>query len=433
MFNPSSGCDTTGLIPPLLEIPHEPNHVVIGGYVYKGSNAPTLKGKYIFGDWVSGNIESFTYDSLVPSEKSLVVDTELVISSFGIDENNELFVCTFDSVIYWFSKSGTVDPILSIALLKNPIIGSYYDFYVWGNESLLEKPSVFLNDTTVIEMSAVEDVGEYVYHSSLRLELSGQYTLSVLALDTTGSEFRYYLSFTLGKLSRKSNNIIANNDIGVIFSIPGTNLESGGNLLISPISLENDIEIWGKLYPMLGYNDMTNNEVIFVIESDAIFKDNFKLSYDIKGAETYSFYYLTDAGWNPLDTYSDKSHLTVWAYHNKAGIFGIFEGVSLAIIPKNFLLFDTYPNPFNLSTTIRYVVPVEGDFKENASSKIDLNIYNIRGQLVKRVKNGNQKPGTYEVTWNGTNESGRIVATGIYLIRLSIGIDIATKKLTVLK
>ena len=79
------------------------------------------------------------------------------------------------------------------------------------------------------------------------------------------------------------------------------------------------------------------------------------------------------------------------------------------------------------------MVPVQGDFKEAQSSKVVLNIYNIRGQLVKKVVSREQTPGRYEVSWNGSNESGRIVATGIYLMRLLVGDNIATKKLTVLK
>ena len=134
-----------------------------------------------------------------------------------------------------------------------------------------------------------------------------------------------------------------------------------------------------------------------------------------------------------MESYTDESRSTVWAYSNEPGIYGIFEGGELTIVPTEFNLSDAFPNPFNLSTTIRYVVPVQGDFKEANSSKVNLNIYNIRGQLVKSLVNSDQPPGQYDIIWNGSNKSGRIVATGIYLMRLAVGDIITTKKLTVMK
>jgi hypothetical protein len=49
--NPENGCDFTGFVPPITEYAHSEGVSVIGGYVYNGKQIPSIKGKYIFGDW----------------------------------------------------------------------------------------------------------------------------------------------------------------------------------------------------------------------------------------------------------------------------------------------------------------------------------------------------------------------------------------------
>ncbi len=75
-------------------------------------------------------------------------------------------------------------------------------------------------------------------------------------------------------------------------------------------------------------------------------------------------------------------------------------------IPNQFILYQPYPNPFNPSTKINYIVPVK--------SKITLNVYNILGQKVVTLFNGIQQPGHHTITWNATD-----VPSGIYFCRMS--------------
>ncbi|HEX2865720.1 MAG TPA: cytochrome c3 family protein [Ignavibacteriales bacterium] len=79
-------------------------------------------------------------------------------------------------------------------------------------------------------------------------------------------------------------------------------------------------------------------------------------------------------------------------------------------MPKSFNLSQNYPNPFNPTTQIEFSVP-------NAS-RVTLNIYNIVGQLVATLVNGEFVPGNYTATWNGRDLSGSMSASGIYLYRI---------------
>ncbi len=77
------------------------------------------------------------------------------------------------------------------------------------------------------------------------------------------------------------------------------------------------------------------------------------------------------------------------------------------LIPEEFDLKQNYPNPFNPTTTIKYDLPVEQNVK--------LNIYNILGAKVKTLVNTAKKAGRYSVLWNGTNDYGSKVASGMYI------------------
>ncbi|MGA7720281.1 MAG: FlgD immunoglobulin-like domain containing protein [Ignavibacteriaceae bacterium] len=94
-------------------------------------------------------------------------------------------------------------------------------------------------------------------------------------------------------------------------------------------------------------------------------------------------------------------------------------------VPKEFAVSQNYPNPFNPSTVINYALP--------KSSLVTIKIYNILGQEVKTLINGQRQPGYYTVQWNGDNNSGRTVASGMYIYRVEAGQYVKTMKMMLLK
>lgn len=105
-FQPSSGCDTEGLIEPVAEYGHSQGASVTGGYVYRGANVAPLSGKYVYADFVSGRIWTLEYDGS-GAENSELFDTSLNISSFGVDRDGELYVLAFDGKIYGFATASS--------------------------------------------------------------------------------------------------------------------------------------------------------------------------------------------------------------------------------------------------------------------------------------------------------------------------------------
>ncbi len=94
--------------------------------------------------------------------------------------------------------------------------------------------------------------------------------------------------------------------------------------------------------------------------------------------------------------------------------------------PQTFFLGTNFPNPFNPSTTIEYGLPQD--------SPVALSIYDILGQRVRRlVREDRQAAGLYTVGWDGRDQAGHPVSTGLYFFRLDAGSFTQTQKMTLLK
>ena len=103
----------------------------------------------------------------------------------------------------------------------------------------------------------------------------------------------------------------------------------------------------------------------------------------------------------------------------------IITDVEDATIPVEFSVSQNYPNPFNPSTTIRYAIPQQ--------SFVVIKVYDIIGREVKTLVNTEKSPGIYNVQWNGDNNFGSKVATGIYIYRVIAGNFTQVKKMILLK
>jgi len=95
------------------------------------------------------------------------------------------------------------------------------------------------------------------------------------------------------------------------------------------------------------------------------------------------------------------------------------------LIPEGYALSQNYPNPFNPTTTISFTVP--------NTMPVKLEIYNILGEKVRTVFDGMADPGTTSVEWNGLDEAGQPVATGIYLYRMKAEQFEESRKMVLMK
>lgn len=101
-FEPSSDCDTSGLILPIVEYGRDEGVSVTGGFVYRGPAINQLKGKYIYADYATGKIWALDFSEINDPANTELMEVSFQISSFGEDQDQELYLCGFDGKIYKF-------------------------------------------------------------------------------------------------------------------------------------------------------------------------------------------------------------------------------------------------------------------------------------------------------------------------------------------
>ncbi len=125
------------------------------------------------------------------------------------------------------------------------------------------------------------------------------------------------------------------------------------------------------------------------------------------------------------DVYSTNSGWPVGiavAFSNVTSVEDIADDSRL---PDGFALMHNYPNPFNAGTVIKYSL--------TESMPVKLKIFNVVGEVVRMLVDEFQTGGTYTVHWDGRDESGRQIASGIYFYKISAGDFVQTKKMILMQ
>jgi len=117
----------------------------------------------------------------------------------------------------------------------------------------------------------------------------------------------------------------------------------------------------------------------------------------------------------------------VYIYSGDTAFVSVEDDEEEHILPHQFTLEQNYPNPFNANTVIRYSLDV------SRSTHTTLKIYNILGKEVRTLVDKRQSRGEYRVNWNGEDNHGKEVASGIYFCQLTVADQKKTKKLLLLK
>ncbi|RMI13027.1 MAG: T9SS C-terminal target domain-containing protein [Calditrichaeota bacterium] len=120
----------------------------------------------------------------------------------------------------------------------------------------------------------------------------------------------------------------------------------------------------------------------------------------------------------------DTFYTSVWDYENGRPL-GIEDDITLSQIPDNFQLFQNYPNPFNPTTSIVYAM--------TRPATVTIAVYDLLGHKVRTLVNKRMPAGVHKVVWDGTNDRGEAVSSGIYLYRLEAGKFTQARKMVLMR
>ncbi len=136
---------------------------------------------------------------------------------------------------------------------------------------------------------------------------------------------------------------------------------------------------------------------------------------------------FTDAGWH----FGDNEYWAIDSNTNDGYPYLVHEPILAnddSVNPEveiPFCTMSNYPNPFNPTTTISYTI--------SKTSNVEISVYNVKGQKVRQLINEEKSSGTHSIVWNGDNDKGRNVTSGIYFCKMSSGGQTTTRKLILMK
>lgn len=134
---------------------------------------------------------------------------------------------------------------------------------------------------------------------------------------------------------------------------------------------------------------------------------------DLQPFSGVNFYKLQDVSLSGQTSFSAVISITTTAVAEKPAL------------PEDFDLKQNYPNPFNPETRIEYQLP--------SDAAVELGIYNLSGQLIRSLVSEHKPAGFYAALWNGRDDGGQAVGSGIYLMRLKAGDYTSTRRITLLR
>jgi len=184
---------------------------------------------------------------------------------------------------------------------------------------------------------------------------------------------------------------------------------------------------WG--YPGEGVNDRPYNTEITV----PLFAEHLRTvkryldDYPIETSKTLIVY-----AWNEWGEGGIIEPSVVYEYQyldTIKSVFGLTSNSYIeddqSVVPSDFALRQNYPNPFNSETTISFVIP--------SDSKVELSIYNIKGQRIRTLISRVLEAGKHSIIWNGTDKNGNQVSSGVYFYKLETDDGSEMKKAVLLK
>jgi outer membrane protein assembly factor BamB len=432
--------------------------VGVDGTIYFGSSDNklyalnkdgTLKWNYTVGNWIYsgpaiGADNTIYFGSHDKNVYALNPDGSLkwsyttggtVYSSPAIGVNGTIYVGSSDYRLYALNTDGTLKWYYSTgnAVCSSPAIGTDSTIYFgsWDDKIYALNPDGSLKWSYT--------TGDIVYASPAigadGTIYIGSYDNNLYALNSNGT---LKWSFNTG------GDVYSNPAIGVDNTIYFGSwddkiyaLNPDGSLKWS-YTTGNDV----RCSPAIGLNGMiyvgSYDNNLYALNSDGTLKWNFATGNSIFsspvivldgtiyfGSKDSVFYAIYSSSMGLANSPWPKSRHDLQNTGRYGTVTGVSENDFKTLIPNLFSLEQNYPNPFNPQTNIKFSLP--------SVSNVIIKIYDILGREVKMVLSEQRGAGTHSVIWDGTNNAGQKVASGIYIYRMQAGSFTAVKRMVLIR
>lgn len=157
---------------------------------------------------------------------------------------------------------------------------------------------------------------------------------------------------------------------------------------------------WMKFLPIEA-QDTTSGNMCLAFQTDAEFCDHPVIYFHVK-----SVWKNLESPWSRMCKFGDPS-------------------ITLDHVPNQYGLYQNVPNPFNPATKISFDVSTRG--------RVIIQVFNIKGQLIRCLVDETYNPGSYSIEWSGTNDRNERVSSGIYFCRIKINEYVSSKKMVLLR
>ncbi len=376
----------------LNELTHTVNTVRIpgaliwkGDYEFQQNETGTVMIRAIAADnFGSVIIDSLSFDilSLQKSRSLKFVDSRIVMEiEAGSEIEKEKIIIIpeeYDRMDRYFDVAGVTQDRLS---------RPHVSYYIGPEYSGFSKGSISFKLNDISEELKLDKLGVYFYDRSEGL------------LKFISNEIEYSEKLIRADINKFGRYVVASDEIApVIISVERSDIPELGYVLEINEKGSGVHSIITRIGENLHNNRLfLNNENKLSIEI---------IDFEYKG-QTEIFFTAVDNAGNRSDDYrlnfDQNNH----------------------IIPEKYELKDNFPNPFNPATTIEYRLP--------ETERVVLDIYNIKGQLVRTLVNQTQNSGSHRVKWDGKDTFGNLVASGVYIYTIRTKNFTKAKKMVLLK
>lgn len=376
-------------------------------------------GSFLDGKWTCFAV--CRADNQILSITELTMD-ELYNSSFTLDGDSTYLVLTNNNeggapdLRYVVSQDSEI-PDLMLSAHQNVVNDQYLTLYTTLLDTIPEGFDWYgpiftastADSTILLDM---EVFFETIWHHTFIAWEAGSYTLSVAGYDSTGFDVSNSISASVGWVTSTGllldmDDIQLNISGGVV--APGTMVSICESSLLG-LAMETQT-------PIEALSGQLTGIVAGPVSIPAL---QATLSFPAENSQGAVYRYTPD-GWNRLHSWFQGGRMSACVSEGGVFAFGEEPGVTSPELPAQFLFGGTYPNPFSAQAAISFALP--------ASGHVNVTIYDMSGRAIRTLTDTEMQAAEHSLIWDGLDESGNAVGTGVYFCRLQACGQTVTQKM----